>query len=190
MANTVGVSVRPIRHRVETTAHDHRVLSVLISCPEQRCRRLAIALFGQPTENLRTEWEWLEPSPIEADADERLPGYMREHHLPSFKSQRDTSHRQAAGSLKKEIGVMKSGAVHIYADHRDRLGEKLRQAGKAREDQWAAERDRELLAKMKRKQSEHRPARKAEQRVGDTGRDHHTTWIGRPIMKEETDVQY
>lgn len=85
---------------------------------------------------------------------------------------------------------MKSGAVHIYADHRDRLGEKLRQAGKAREDQWAAERDRELLDKMKRKQSEHHPTRKAEQSSADTGRDHHTTWIGRPIVKEETDVQY
>ncbi|MGH7934132.1 MAG: universal stress protein [Candidatus Binataceae bacterium] len=44
-------------------------------------------------------------------------------------------------------------------DEKDRYGEKLRQAGKAREDQWAAERDRELLANLRR-QSEQREAAK------------------------------
>lgn len=36
-------------------------------------------------------------------------------------------------------------------DQHDRLGEKLRQAEKAREDQWAAQRDRELMEKLKQK---------------------------------------
>jgi nucleotide-binding universal stress UspA family protein len=46
---------------------------------------------------------------------------------------------------------MKWANEYMTSDGKDRLGEKLRQAGKAREDQWAAERDRELLAKLKRR---------------------------------------
>ena len=34
------------------------------------------------------------------------------------------------------------------ADEKDRLGDKLQNLEKAREDQWAAQRDRELLAKL------------------------------------------
>jgi len=36
-------------------------------------------------------------------------------------------------------------------DEKDRLGRKLRDVEKAREDQWAAERDRELLEKLRKK---------------------------------------
>ncbi len=36
-------------------------------------------------------------------------------------------------------------------DEKDRLGQKLRDLEKAREDQWAAEHDRELLEKLRRK---------------------------------------
>jgi nucleotide-binding universal stress UspA family protein len=43
------------------------------------------------------------------------------------------------------------------ADEKDRFGDKLRHLEKAREDQWAAERDQELLAKM-RLQAEERVA--------------------------------
>jgi nucleotide-binding universal stress UspA family protein len=48
---------------------------------------------------------------------------------------------------------MKSQSVYTSSDTKERLGDKLRQAGKAREDQWAAQRDRELLEAMKLKQS-------------------------------------
>ncbi len=36
-------------------------------------------------------------------------------------------------------------------DERDRLGEKLRDVERAREDQWAHERDRELIEKLRKK---------------------------------------
>jgi universal stress protein A len=40
------------------------------------------------------------------------------------------------------------------SDERDRYGEKLRQVEQAREDQWAAQRDRELLAKLRQEADE------------------------------------
>jgi len=40
------------------------------------------------------------------------------------------------------------------ADEKDRFGEKIRDLEKAREDQWAAQRDRELLENLRRKQAE------------------------------------
>jgi nucleotide-binding universal stress UspA family protein len=49
---------------------------------------------------------------------------------------------------------MKSQSAYTSSDTKDRLGDKLRQAGKAREDQWPAQRDRELQKAMKLKQSE------------------------------------
>jgi len=39
-------------------------------------------------------------------------------------------------------------------DEKDRLGDKLQHLEKAREDQWAAQQDRELLEQLRRKQSE------------------------------------
>lgn len=46
-------------------------------------------------------------------------------------------------------------------DEKDRLGEKLHNLEKAREDQWAAQHDRELLEQLRRKQSELKEAMKA-----------------------------
>lgn len=40
------------------------------------------------------------------------------------------------------------------SDEKDRFGEKLRQIEKGREDQWAAEQDRKLIEKLRRKQKE------------------------------------
>jgi hypothetical protein len=40
------------------------------------------------------------------------------------------------------------------ADEKDRFGEKIRDLEKAREDQWAAQKDRELLENLRRKQAE------------------------------------
>ena len=39
-------------------------------------------------------------------------------------------------------------------DEKDRFGDKLRDMEKAREDQWAAQRDRELLEKLRQKRAE------------------------------------
>jgi hypothetical protein len=46
-------------------------------------------------------------------------------------------------------------------DEKDRLGDKLRNLEKAREDQWAAQHDRELLEQLKRKQSKAKESVKA-----------------------------
>jgi len=40
------------------------------------------------------------------------------------------------------------------SDEKDRFGDKIRDLEKAREDQWAAQRDRELLERLRRKQAE------------------------------------
>jgi Transcription factor zinc-finger len=40
------------------------------------------------------------------------------------------------------------------ADEKDRFGDKIKDLEKAREDQWAAQRDRELLENLRRKQAE------------------------------------
>ena len=42
----------------------------------------------------------------------------------------------------------------MILDEKDRLGNKLRELEKAREDQYAAERDRELIAKLCQKKAE------------------------------------
>ena len=46
--------------------------------------------YGQSTENRQREWEWRgsQHLPEQIDADERLPGYLREPHLPPFESRR------------------------------------------------------------------------------------------------------
>lgn len=40
------------------------------------------------------------------------------------------------------------------ADEKDRFGDKIKDLEKAREDQWASQRDRELLENLRRKQAE------------------------------------
>jgi uncharacterized protein YbaR (Trm112 family) len=39
----------------------------------------------------------------------------------------------------------------MAADHKDRLGSKIQDAESAREDQWARQRDEELLEKMRKR---------------------------------------
>ena len=39
-------------------------------------------------------------------------------------------------------------------DHKDRLGNKLHDVEKAREDQWARQRDEELVEKMRKRQTQ------------------------------------
>jgi hypothetical protein len=46
-------------------------------------------------------------------------------------------------------------------DEKDRFGEKIRDLEKAREDQWAAQHDRELLENLRRKQAELKTAMSA-----------------------------
>jgi hypothetical protein len=46
----------------------------------------------------------------------------------------------------------------MILDEKDRLGNKLRDLEKAREDQYAAERDRELIEKLRQKKAELRQA--------------------------------
>ncbi|MGD0075147.1 MAG: zf-TFIIB domain-containing protein [Candidatus Binataceae bacterium] len=46
----------------------------------------------------------------------------------------------------------------MILEDKDRLGNKLRELEKAREDQYAAERDRELLEKLRQKKTELRHA--------------------------------
>lgn len=43
-------------------------------------------------------------------------------------------------------------------DEKDRLGEKLRDVEKAREDQWAYEQDRKLIEKIRVKMAQHKQA--------------------------------
>jgi uncharacterized protein (TIGR00369 family) len=47
--------------------------------------------FGQPTENREREWRGSQHLPEQLDADERLPGYLRDPHLPPFESQISSS---------------------------------------------------------------------------------------------------
>jgi hypothetical protein len=46
-------------------------------------------------------------------------------------------------------------------DEKDRFGDKIHDLEKAREDQWAAQRDRELLENLRRKQAELKQAMSA-----------------------------
>lgn len=47
------------------------------------------------------------------------------------------------------------------ADEKDRFGDKIHDLEKAREDQWAAQRDRELMENLRRKQAELKTAMSA-----------------------------
>jgi hypothetical protein len=47
------------------------------------------------------------------------------------------------------------------ADEKDRFGNKIKDLEKAREDQWATQRDRELLENLRRKQAELKTAMSA-----------------------------
>jgi hypothetical protein len=47
------------------------------------------------------------------------------------------------------------------SDEKDRFGDKLHEVERAREDQWAAEQDRQLIEKLRRKRKELETAAKA-----------------------------
>ena len=83
MTNMANVS-QLVSNSTKAGAHDHQILSVLISCPDERCRRRAIGLFGQPMAQHQLEEESQRPSPDAIDANEQLPGYLREYDWPSF----------------------------------------------------------------------------------------------------------
>jgi uncharacterized protein (TIGR00369 family) len=55
--------------------------------------------FGQRTKNREREWEWRgsQNLPEQIDADERLPGYLREPHLPPFESRRTRNFTNSLG---------------------------------------------------------------------------------------------
>jgi uncharacterized protein (TIGR00369 family) len=55
--------------------------------------------FGQPTKKREREWEWRgsQHLPEQLDADERLPGYLREPHLPPFESRRTRNFTNSLG---------------------------------------------------------------------------------------------
>ena len=55
--------------------------------------------FGPPTEtrDLECEWRGSQHLPEQIDADERLPGYLREPHLPPFESRRTRNFTNSLG---------------------------------------------------------------------------------------------
>jgi len=54
------------------------------------------------------------------------------------------------------------------SDEKDRLGDKLHEVEKAREDQWAAELDRRLLEKLRKKRKEPQAAAESAREVSET----------------------
>ena len=80
-------------------------------------------------------------------------------------------------------------------DEKDRLGEKIHQAGKARESQWARQRDEEILQRLRHKyaKSIHCPqcgkdlgARVAIGLGGMACPDHHGAWADRETLDQLT----
>jgi hypothetical protein len=55
--------------------------------------------FRQPSENRAREWQrrGSQPLPEQIDADERLPGHLRDPHLPRFESQRARNFTNSLG---------------------------------------------------------------------------------------------
>lgn len=55
--------------------------------------------FGQPTENREREWQQRGSQllPEQIDADERLPGHLRDPHLPRFESRRARNFTNSLG---------------------------------------------------------------------------------------------
>ena len=90
MASAANAYTCDFRHGWETT-HEHRVLSQLLLCPREQCRRLALALAGLSSEKSKLGDRTEKNSPFRPiDADERLPGYLRDSHLPIINSRSHT----------------------------------------------------------------------------------------------------
>jgi uncharacterized protein YbaR (Trm112 family) len=76
-------------------------------------------------------------------------------------------------------------------DHKDRLGNKLHDAEKAREDQWARQRDEELLEKMRERLHNHACPQCKQFLVAKTENglhlhacpDGHGAWLDAPTLK-------
>jgi len=91
MASAISVYTPPSSHRPKV-AHDHRLLSLRLLCPEERCCQRALALVGPSSEESETDDQCCGDSPFgPVDAHERLPGYLRDPHVPSFDS-RERAH--------------------------------------------------------------------------------------------------
>ena len=89
MANVVGVCARRASSNVKAAAHNHQILSRLILCPVKNCRDRALALFGRAAETLKPKRT--KRSNGQYDADEGVPGYLREPHLPTVITKATTS---------------------------------------------------------------------------------------------------
>ena len=76
-------------------------------------------------------------------------------------------------------------------DHKDRLGNKLHDAERAREDQWARQRDEELLEKMRERLHNHACPQCKQFLVAKTENglhlhacpDGHGAWLDAPTLK-------
>ena len=77
------------------------------------------------------------------------------------------------------------------ADEKDRLGSKLHDVEKAREDQWARQRDEELLQKMRERLHNHACPHCKQFLVARTENgvhlyacpDDHGAWLDAPVLK-------
>ena len=84
MVSASSVSGDICRHS-PANDHKHESLSQLLLCPNEQCRRRALVALGRTPKNPKSigqleanaSFGWL-------DADERVPGHLRDPHLPSF----------------------------------------------------------------------------------------------------------
>jgi hypothetical protein len=76
-------------------AHQHETLSRLLLCPEQQCRRRALALFDSSLEQPQAGDQPAINSFGWFDAGEGVPGHLRDSHLPSFDSRRSAPRGEA-----------------------------------------------------------------------------------------------
>ncbi len=83
MASAISVYARPFRHS-PATVHEHEMLSLLLLCPEEQCRRRALAVLDGSPEDPKADDQPKIDSLGWLDADERVPGHLRDPHLPSF----------------------------------------------------------------------------------------------------------
>jgi len=71
--------------------------------------------FGQSTENREREWQGRgsELLPQQIDADARLPGYLREHHLPRFESRRTRHVANSLGIADQSESLSQAGRCFV-----------------------------------------------------------------------------
>ncbi|MGH7935157.1 MAG: hypothetical protein ACREQN_18605 [Candidatus Binataceae bacterium] len=76
-----------------TVARDLHMPSLSILCLQDLCDERAITLPEHGSKRLKPQWEWFGLSPGEVNADERVPGHLRE---TSFLLARIAEERAAA----------------------------------------------------------------------------------------------